>query len=770
MPPKRLALGLWLAFLAVALLIACRASYRTDMGDFLPSSGSLAQQVLAEQVNGGAPSHILLAGISGAPAPVLAALSAELAAKLHGQAIFTDVLNGADSSFAGSQEFIWRNRYLLSPDTVPARFAVPGLHAALESDLGLLAADSGTALQQSLPADPNGAAWGLARELLPAQGPRVLDGVWMSGDGSTALLLIHTAAPGFALDAQQRALDVLTAAFARARTQVAGASVAQLEVSGPGVFAVRTRDATKSDVTRLSALAMAGAVTLLLLAYRSPRVLLLGLLPVASGAIAAIAAVALQFGFVHGITLGFGITLIGESMDYAIYLFTQRAAGETPQAAIGRIWPVLRLGALTSAAGFTAMLFSSFRGFAQLGLFSIAGLAAAALVTRFILPALMPRDFTARGAMFLATPVDWLVRHRQRARYFVAGSMVAAIMALGSHHGAFWDPNLLDLSPIPSAAQALDQRLRLELGVPDQNYFAVITAASAEQALTRSEALAPALDALVAAQKLGAYDAPSAILPSLASQRARQAALPDAATLRANLAAAASGLPFRPGVFEPFVADVQAARTAPALTARDLPPPLALRLQSTLLRTPGGWVAMVPLYGVADPDAVAQGISRFAGFVNLARESGALLYRFEREAVGLAAFGSLAVFALLLAGLRSLVRAARVMAPLLGAMLVTVALLTAGGASLTIFKVAGFLLIVAVGSNYCLFFERATPGADSWRRAAASILLANLCTVAAYGLLSLSAIPVLHDIGLTVALGTFLSLVFGAVMSTGRAR
>jgi predicted exporter len=55
------------------------------------------------------------------------------------------------------------------------------------------------------------------------------------------------------------------------------------------------------------------------------------------------------------------------------------------------------------------------------------------------------------------------------------------------------------------------------------------------------------------------------------------------------------------------------------------------------------------------------------------------------------------------------------------------------------------------------------------RRALASIALANFCTVAAYGMMSLSQLPVLHDIGITVAIGTFLSLVFGAALTPRRA-
>ena len=64
----------------------------------------------------------------------------------------------------------------------------------------------------------------------------------------------------------------------------------------------------------------------------------LGLLPVASGALAGIAAVSLGFGSIHGITLGFGATLIGEGVDYAVYLFTQTDR-KTPQTTLQRIWP-----------------------------------------------------------------------------------------------------------------------------------------------------------------------------------------------------------------------------------------------------------------------------------------------------------------------------------------------------------------------------------------------------------------------------------------------
>jgi predicted exporter len=79
------------------------------------------------------------------------------------------------------------------------------------------------------------------------------------------------------------------------------------------------------------------------------------------------------------------------------------------------------------------------------------------------------------------------------------------------------------------------------------------------------------------------------------------------------------------------------------------------------------------------------------------------------------------------------------------------------------------LLVVAVGSNYCLFFERQKPDGPGRERMIASLLLANLCTVIGFGILSFSRFPVLHGIGSTVAIGAVLCLMFGAILNEPRA-
>jgi predicted exporter len=86
---------------------------------------------------------------------------------------------------------------------------------------------------------------------------------------------------------------------------------------------------------------------------------------------------------------------------------------------------------------------------------------------------------------------------------------------------------------------------------------------------------------------------------------------------------------------------------------------------------------------------------------------------------------------------------------------------------LTILHVIGMLLIVAVGSNYALFFDRraadAHPG--SVPLTLASLIVANVATVVSFGILAFSTVPVLSALGSTVAPGALLALIFSALLA-----
>jgi predicted exporter len=132
--------------------------------------------------------------------------------------------------------------------------------------------------------------------------------------------------------------------------------------------------------------------------------------------------------------------------------------------------------------------------------------------------------------------------------------------------------------------------------------------------------------------------------------------------------------------------------------------------------------------------------------------------------------GCLFILALLMVSLRSGVRTLLVAAPLACAVMCVTAALLLHGTQLTILHLVGLLLVVAVGSNYALFFDRGAQTGSAYDRqqTQVSLVVANLTSVGSFGLLGLSKVPVLAAIGSTVAPGAFLALVFAAILTRER--
>ena len=768
---SRWAIGAWLLCVCACVVVISRTEVSADLSAFLPSSPTPAQQILVEQLRDGVVSRLLLIGIEGDDPQALAQVSKRLAAGLRSQPQFASINNGEDVAAGPDREFLWRNRYLLSPAVNAEHFSSAALRASLEEYLQLLGSPAGIFVQRALPNDPSGELLRLVGQLEAQARPATRDGVWFGKDGKRALLVAQTAAAGYDIDAQQRAMGLIREGFEKAQSGAAvpgSAAQARLLVSGPGVFSVNTRERIKDDAWRLSLIATLLISAMLLAIYRSPRVLLLGLLPVASGALAGIAVVSLAYGGVHGITLGFGATLIGEGVDYAIYLFTQIAPAAGPQATLRRIWPTLRLGVITSICGFSAMLLSGFPGLAQLGLFSIAGLVVAVSVTRWVLPELLPPGFRARATATLSTRLAAVAQRAPRLRYPLIAVVVAAVLFLLIQRGPLFTDELLSLSPIAASDRQLDEQLRGDIGAPDVRHLVVITAPDQEGALQGSEKIGAILQALIDRGALAGFESPAVYLPSVATQRARQDALPAQPTLRGELQAAMQGLPFRAGLFDPFLHDVEAAKQQPLLDRAALKGTnLALKVDSLLVGRSRGSAAMLPLRGVADSQAIAREIAAATGVeavvLDLKIASDELYQSYRREVVRNSLAGAGAIVLFLLLALRSPRRVLDVLAPLAGAVVITTAAIVMGGRPLSIFHLVGLLLVVAVGSNYSLFFEHPTATDEDRERTLVSLLFANVATVIGFGLLSFSSVPVLHAIGSTVAIGAVLSLVFSAI-------
>lgn len=762
----------WAALALAATVIVARAHFTADLSAFLPQTPTATQRLLVSQLREGIASRLIIVAVEGADAASRARVSTAMASELRKNGRFTSISNGDQSGLERDRAFLFGHRYVLSESVDAQRFTVAGLRAAIQDTLDLLASPAGLLVKSLLARDPTGEMVQVIDQVGAGEAPRTQQGVWSSQDGKRALLVAQTQAAGSDTDAQQAAIEAIRAAYTAAQAQLPAGAQMALQMSGPGVFSVAARATIEREVLRLSLLSTVAIVALLLAVYRSVPALVLGLVPVASGALAGVAAVALGFGVIHGITLGFGITLIGESVDYSIYLFIQAR----------RSWATIGLGVLTSICGFAALLPSSFPGLQQLGLYSISGLIAAALVTRFVLPHWLPRNFAIRDVTPLGTAVARALRRAHGTGWILGALALGAASILYLHRDSLWNRELSALSPVTQADQDLDARLRADIGAPDLRFLVVIAGAQKESVLETAERVGGRLESLATAGAIGGFESPARYLPSLAAQRARLAAIPDATQLRARLQEATADLPLRAERLEPFVTDVEAARNLPPLTRADLNgTSVASGYDSMMLNDQNGWTAILPLraatsstgaYIDIDPGKVAGAIAGLAPpgavvLLDLKRATDELYSTYLAQILKLSAFGLGAIVVLLLIALRSPMRMLRVVVPLALAVLVVAAGLVLAGRELTILHVIGMLLIVAVGSNYALFFDRRATDrqGDAVPLTLASLVIANATTVLGFGVLASSSVPILSALGSTVAPGALLALAFSALLA-----
>lgn len=758
---------LWLLVLiALATGAASRLRVSADLRAFLPAPRSPLQHLLLRELGEGAGARTLMLSIDTPDVSRAAALSGGLRARLEASGLFTSVQNGA----GGLEQIapaLLPYRYLLTPTFDHQRFDEAWLHGQLLQRLDDLGSPGAGLLKRLLPSDPTLETLQLAEYWAPRHVPRLQQGVWYEHDA--ALLLLETRATGFDPAAQARAVDAIRAAYAA----LSGHTQARLEISGPGYFGVVVQKLTRRTAERLGLIAGAGLMLLLLLAYRSVATMLLAALPLASAATIGCAVLALVYGEVHGITLAFGFTLLGVAQEYPLRLLSHRRTDETASASARALGPVLLLAMASTAVAYLAFFASGVAGLAQLALFTLSGILAAGLSTRYLLPCVLPpvrRDAAQQPG--LATLARALARLRRGPMVaLLLGTAATTVLALTP--GPWWQNNLAALTPVPTQLLRRENALRQALGAPDVRYLLVIRGNSAEQALVRSANAQKVFAPLLAKGTLDSLMLPSIYLPPLSVQRARQAALPDRTHLEAMLAVAQQGLPFRAGLFAPFAHDVEVARSLPLLTpAMFEHTPLGSLLRALLVERDGRWFALGLVGGVHDVPALTRAAAASQGLVQLVdlkAETEAWVASYRQHILLALAFAALLLAALVTLGMRRRRPVLRVLAAVLLAQLLTLAALRLIVGPLTLFHLVALLLAAGLGLHYALFYEHARMAdASERRRTLHATVVCATSTLLAFGVYALAPLPVLRALGLTVTLGIAANLLAASLLNWPR--
>lgn len=763
---SRLIILTWVLYLLFALhLLTQDTEITSDLTFFLPKATQPAEKLLLLATREGPGSRMLLAEIEGGNQKDRFIASDALVTRLRSLNQFARIQGGLDPhDLHQLEERLFSYRYLLTPIS-SEQWNTAHLHDALEQRAQRLLSGSGRLEERWLERDPLGSWKHYLDQLSTGPMPKLVAGHWVNTTEDAALILIETRTAGFDLTAQEKAQTLVVNTFNA--MPHAGMS---LSLGGAGALAVDTNRSITRQATWLSILNTLMVSGLLILVYRSTRILVLGLIPLLTGLITGALAIRLEFGAIHAITLGFGSTLLGVAADYPNHFFTHLSSTTPSHTTMRRLWPTLRLGILTNIAGFGVMLFSGFRGLQEIGIFASAGLIGAGLSTRFILPSLSP---SRAGIGAWMTHLSHNPSHKlsRRTRLLLCILVPVSLIGLFQWSGrSLFNDDLASLNPVDPTRLETDLSLQRAFRVPDMRWLVLINGATEEEALTRSESLQPILSALVKEHALSGYDLVSSLLPSQNTQIARRMALPSSEAAAISLQQAIKGTPFKAHAFDPLIIDLLRYPTLPPVSRETYKGTiLEPRIDAQLYPSSEGTAILVPLEGIAKIETVQKAIQSLRDSrVQLIDLQGAMTQRINenrREASRLLAWGFLGIFFILAIGLQSIFEAIRVITPMVLATLSTAVFLALGSTGLNIYHLASILLVMGLSLDQALFFNRPCSDPEDRSRTHLSILVCSLSSILAFGGLAFSSVPLLAAIGTTVSIGAFLAISFAALLA-----
>jgi predicted exporter len=593
----------------------------------------------------------------------------------------------------------------------------------------------------------------------------VIDGRFISGDRRTAILFMGTKASAMDASAQAPLLDGVSDAFARVNKQFE--ETLRLDQSGVNRFATWAAQAIEGDIKRVSIVSTVLLGGLLLVLFRSLRFVALAAIPVGLGVLAGCAAVLAVFGRLHGITLAFGASLIGVSIDYVVHLYCHYSIVRPDGGAKASLRAIIRplaTGAITTTAGFVALSASTLVGLREVACFSVVGILTAFVCTVLLLPSLMPvntsevavRDRLVAG---IGRGFGWL-KERRRSLAFVP--VVAILFVAVVLPSARWNSDLASLNSMDPNLVEEDERVQAKVARFEQMRFIVAIGDDEGEALDSNDEVASRLREAIANGELQEQRSLASLLPgphlqhSIAMTAKRDASLPD----RLRRIFAEEG--FADGAFDPFLASLSEPLPE-IMTFDDLlvsPAGALIRSFRVSLGERVGFITF--LHGVTDAEAIDARLADLPGAIFLRQSDlfNAAQLDYQQSTVELLAWGLLAVLCLLALRYREPRRTLVSFVPSVIAAGVTVSVLTLVGRGLDLISLTALLFVVSMGVDYSVFLVDAYDESDPRSVAAAlcGALLACVSTVVAFGLLAMSDHPVLSNLGLTAAVGITTSL------------
>jgi uncharacterized protein len=693
-----------------------------------------------------------------------------------------------DSGFFGSGHD-WsyladRQLLLFDAGTLPRaldRLQPSGMEAALARSRDLLALPS-EPLKALIRQDPIG--------LLPLLRQRMSGGTtlpvdptvegYVSGDGRRRLLIVEPTEPPFDTAYARRVLreieearTALTSAPADDWDEEDGGSPAvppRIEVAGGHRVAIETETLVRGETIRNTAESLAAVLAILLLALRSPLLVLYAGVPIALASVAVLGLAAALRVPLSPAASGSAAMLFGLGVDASVLLFLryreESMGGRSGPALLHELAGSAKsivLGVVTTAATFAALLWMDFPSLQEIGALVGGGILLCGAFTLLTIPALMaakePR-YARRGSTAGA-----LARFVGRHPRTIVGAAAVVTLLLGAAAPKLHLVASLERLRPQIAATEVEERIASQFGLPEHIYLVMSEGPALEPLLEAHQRL---VDALAITSGAPAINSPVAILPPLVEQEARAArvaaaGLPPTDRLIRQLDEAAARTGFVDGTFDAFTArlprllDPQGRITLDGLHEHGLDD-IAGR---SIVRTGGGFAAVAYAYPRTGEQAavLARAVEEAGGRLQLTGTplvNHELAVRFWPQFRAAVLAGSLAVVIIIALTFRRADDTLLALLPVGLGLLWMAGALALAGVTLDLFSAFGVLTFIGIGVDYGIHLVHRHREAGRRDPLAAlsqigpALLLAAATTVAGFLTLCFSAYPPLRSLGLVL--------------------
>jgi predicted exporter len=570
-------------------------------------------------------------------------------------------------------------------------------------------------------------------------------------------LILETAAAGLDAFEQGRIQAAIKTVFNNFNQSTNKEQTYQLDMTGVAVFAVATQSLIQGDIVKVSALSTIALLLLFLLIFRSFGVMFQVFTLLIIVILSSILSTQLIFGYVHGMTIAIGSTLVGICIDYPIHAVAHAQAVKQEQRilAITKIWPSMLLGGITTMIGYVALGISGYPGFQQVAVYAASGIIVSLVLTRTVLPYLVAKN--KHHQLKVPLVATWATFSQRFRPWLIGLLLIIVAISLFGLKSLHWLNDMQDLTPELNYLKKNDKEIRARMTSIEPGRFVMVIGKNVETALQKTEEVYPVLEQLKQKGDLSDYFGLYPWLLSAQKQQLNQFLLQKKLTDKNQLywqqALKQQGLSVkRLGQLN--------YPSKPALTLEQvLETPVKKLIDSRIVIGKNQTIIMIWL---ADhqPIAVKKALEGIEGAQYFSQRDmlNNMTQDYTNRAKVLLSVGLALIILLLIVRYRSLSKAIQTLLPAVLSAFLILALWSFTGEAISFLHLVGFLLVVAICVDYGIFYQE-NRGGDinlTYQAMAASMLTSAL----AFGCLITAESASLRILASVVAFGVVLGFIF----------